>query len=129
MTMNFWALYRDGVSAAMAKEPAEISKTMRPIKKTNPFVVIKKKLQESSSLNVPAYPNSDSSSDSTAAMRSRMGHLIALSQLHLVKILFEIGQVASATCLRTSVLSVGRWSGFCRSVVGFTYAFCEIQLY
>ena len=83
MTMNFWSLYRDGVSAAMAKEPAEISKTMRPIKKTNPFVVIKKKLQEIS-LNVPAYQNNDSSSDSTAAMRSRMGHLIALSQLHLV---------------------------------------------
>lgn len=89
MTINFWSLYRDGVSAAMAKEPAEISKTMRPIKKTNPFVVIKKKLQEVS-LNVPAYPKSDSNSDSTAAMGSRMGHLIALSQLHLRFILLLV---------------------------------------
>ena len=71
----------------MAKEPAEVSKTMRPIKKTNPFVVIQKKLQEFS-ISVPEYPNTDS--DSTAAMRSRMGHLIALSQLHLVGKLLKI---------------------------------------
>ena len=106
MTMNFWSLYRDGVSAAMAKEPAEISKTMRPIKKTNPFVVIKKKLQEIS-LNVPAYPNNDSSSDSTAAMRSRMGHLIALSQLHLVNVFLispDLGNLSSKNVLTVKYL-------------------------
>ena len=69
------------LAAAMAKEPAEISKTMRPIKKSNPFVVIKKKLHEIS-LNVPDFPKNESGSKE--AMRSRMGHLIALSQLHLV---------------------------------------------
>ena len=64
----------------MDKKPPEMPKTMRPIKKTNPFVVIQKKLREIS-INVPEYPEEDS----IAAMRSRMGHLIALSQLHLVQ--------------------------------------------
>ncbi|CAG5102257.1 Oidioi.mRNA.OKI2018_I69.chr1.g216.t1.cds [Oikopleura dioica] len=85
MVINFWGLYRDGVSAAMDKKPPEMPKTMRPIKKTNPFVVIQKKLREIS-INVPEYPEEDS----IAAMRSRMGHLIALSQLHLQFILLLV---------------------------------------